>query len=349
VKGWLDLELVRPEAAPWVLPVALVLALVGALGLVLRRRARARLVAPARRRAFLPGYSRARAAGRVAIATAGALFLGFSYLGPVRGWTEREVEQRGLDLVVCVDSSRSMLARDLRPNRLERAVREVRGLLDYLVGDRVALIAFSGDAREVAPLTHDRTTLAALLGEVDPDANRRGGTELGVAIDRAAEMFDERTGADRVIVLITDGGDLGGEGLAAAERAAEEDIRVFVVGVGTRGGGKIPDATGTFVRDPEGGEVVTRLEEESLIALAEVSGGAYRSTSMSPTPLEDLYTDHIAALEGRALAESVVRIPHDRFQWTLGLALALMLLEAGLRERRPGRQGPSRREAGRAA
>jgi Ca-activated chloride channel family protein len=255
----------------------------------------------------------------------------------VRGYTYRAVSRKGLDLVVCLDTSRSMLAQDLRPSRLERAKREIRGLLDRLTGDRVALVAFSGDARDVAPLTRDRQTLAGLLAHVSPEDNQEGGTDLAAAIEHALALFDGRTGSHEAIVLLTDGEDLAGQAAAQAEEAAKRGIRLFVVGVGTEAGGKIPivdkDGRSAFLKDENDQEVVTRLGRESLVALARRTGGEFLSAEESPTALEDLYRARVTRLAGREIEGGERRVPYDRFQWPLALALACLLAELGLRAR----------------
>ena len=339
--SWLRIELLRPEA--WVyLLIAPAILVGGGWALVQRRARRRRVVAERHRARLFPGYSENRARARVVLATAGAALMAVSLLGPVRGYTLREVARTGFDLVVCIDTSRSMLARDLRPDRLSRAVREVSGLFDLARGDRIALVAFSGDAREVCPLTHDVVTLRALLERVGPEDNRVGGTDLGIALERALDLLDGRRGANEAIVLITDGEDLEGRGARVAEVAAERGIRVFVVGVGTSEGGKVPlvgvDGSEQFLRDAEGAEVVTRLDDASLQTLARITGGEYLSTEMSATPLEDLWRARISKTDRRVVGDGRQRIPHDRYQWTLVLALFCMLAEAGLRERRPRAQ-----------
>jgi len=305
---------------------------------MLRRRARAHLVSERHARRFLPEYSEGRARARIVLAACAASLLGVAAAGPVRGWTVREVQRRGIDLVVCIDTSRSMLVRDLRPSRLARARREVAGLLDHLHGDRVALIAFAGDAREVAPLTHDRTTLTKLLDTLTPDENEQGGTDLGAALSRALSLFDGRTGAHEAVILITDGEDHEGHGLEVARQAAERGIRVYVVGMGTPEGGKIPvlraDGGEGFLTDREGQEVVSALDGSTLAEIAHATGGEYLAATQAVTPLEELYDKRISTLEGRELGGGQEWVPHDRFQWALVLAVTCMLVEAGLRERR---------------
>ncbi|MCZ6596195.1 MAG: VWA domain-containing protein [Planctomycetota bacterium] len=343
----MSFDLLRPELL-WLTCGSLALLAVGLWGLARRRGERADLVAAARLDRFLPDRSDGRALVRVFLAAAAVLLLVLALIGPVRGYTLRERVGTGLDIVVCVDTSRSMLARDVRPSRLERARREVKGLLGVIRGDRVALLAFSGDTREVAPLTHDRNALATLLERVSPGDNRRGGTNLASAIERALEMFDGRTGAHEAIVLLTDGEDHDGLGAALAAEAKSRGIRIFVVGIGTEGGGKIPilrsDGGEGFLRDREGEEVVTRLDRASLERIASLTGGEYLGVEEHPTPLEELYAARIARIEGRELVGGMERVPRDRFQWALALALACMLGETGLRERRPRVRDPRERD-----
>lgn len=330
----LGFELLRPVwfAAVLVAPLVLV---AGVLALSARARARAKLVSERNLARFLPRYSENRARLRLACAVAALVLLACALAGPVRGYTLRDVQRKGLDLVVCVDTSRSMLVQDVKPDRLTRAKREVLGLLDKLQGDRAALLAFAGDVREVAPLTHDRATLGAFVKTLTPDENLKGGTDLGAALDKALELFDGRTGAHEAIVLITDGEDLEKRGLEVALRAKERGIRVYVVGMGTAAGGKVPDPEGRgFVRDESGKEVLSTLDGTSLQTLAETTGGAYLSVANSALPLEELYEKRIARLESRELFAGKERIPHDRYQWPLALALACLLAEFALRERR---------------
>ncbi|MBI5433432.1 MAG: VWA domain-containing protein [Planctomycetes bacterium] len=229
-------ELLRPEGLAW-LGAALALAAFGAFGLARRARDRRRLSGVKAIGRMFPRSSVTRERTRVLLAVLAALFLALAAAGPVRGYTLRPVERRGLDLVVCLDTSRSMLVRDAKPDRLTRAKREISALFQELAGDRAALIAFSGEPREVAPLTHDAATLEKLLSFVDTDDNTLGGTDLGGAIERALLALDAESSSSQAIVLVTDGEDLSGHGQEIAKRAAERGVRVFVLGMGTEQGG----------------------------------------------------------------------------------------------------------------
>jgi len=330
--GWL-----RPDFAVWA-TAGIVILLLGFWAVHRRALAVDSLVSQRQKSKFVPRLSLNRARARFVLAAFAVSFLALAVSGPVRGFTLREIRRRGLDLVVCIDTSRSMLVRDLRPDRITRARREVNGLIERLRGDRMALIAFAGDAREVAPLTHDRNALSSLLENVTPAENEKGGTDLGAALERALAMFDGRTGAHEGIVMLTDGEDLEGHGLEVARKAAERGVKVFVVGMGTEAGGKIPvERQGggeTFLRDANNQEVVSAMGGRGLEELASTTGGAYLSADSSAAPLEELYEKRISRLEAREVQGGQEFVPHDRFQWFLGVAAICMLGAAGLRERR---------------
>lgn len=330
--AFLGFEILHPGWALALLGVPLVL-LLGWWALRARARARAALVSPRQQPRFLPLFSENRARLRVLLAAGGALFLALALVGPVRGFTLRDVQRKGLDLVFCLDTSRSMLVQDVKPDRLTRAKREINGLLAQLDGDRAALLSFAGDVRDVAPLTHDRDTLAVFVDAQTPEDNLRGGTDIGGVLEQGLTLFDGRTGAHEALVLLTDGEDLEGRGLEVARKAQERGIHIYVVGMGTQLGGKIPDGRG-FLRDEEGKEVVSALAGESLKQIAELTGGAYLSAEGAPFPLQEIYEKRIAKLETRELFAGKERIPHDRYQWPLVLGALCLLGASGLRERR---------------
>ena len=353
-------EILRPELA-LVLAAALVpLAL--CLWELPRRIRSLRLVAEPRhlRRVFpglagagqdALGWIRRRAWSRAGLVASGMALVGLAWMGPTRGFALVPVEQRRIDVVVALDTSRSMLVEDVQPNRLERAKVEIGALLDAMTGERVSLVAFAGSARDVAPLTADLDTVRYFLEGLSPEDNRRGGTDLGAALNLALKRFDGESGSSEAVILVTDGEDLTGEGLAAAEIARDRGVRVHVLGMGTAGGGKVPDGEGGFVVDPDastgGGEVVSQLRSESLQAIADATGGIYLEARGRVLPLEELYRRAISTMEGRDIVDGKERVPRDRFQWPLVLGLALLVLEGAAldgRRRRstaPGNPAPS--------
>ncbi len=291
------------------------------------------------------GWFRRRAILRALLGAAVVALMAAAYVGPVKGFSLVPVQSEQVDIVVAIDTSRSMLVEDVSPNRLARAKAEIGALLDVMEGERLGLVGFAGSAREITPLTRDLDTARHFLKSMSPDDNRKGGTDIGAALSMALDRFEDASGANEAIILVTDGEDLTGEGLSAAERAAERGIAVHVLGMGTEIGGKIPDGEGGFIVDPDstGGrtDVISKLAPASLKAIAEVSGGIYLQAKGRVLPLEELYERGIATLEGRDIIDGKERVPQDRFQWPLGLALILLLVEASLRDSRRKRLDPN--------
>lgn len=341
-------HLARPEALPALLLVPFAAAL---LWLLDRGRARAlATLVGARVHALAAGHDPKRRRTR-RIVFGGALFFACcAALQPVWGEDTGDEGQRGVDLVVCLDVSRSMLAKDVRPSRLGRAQREIRALADRARGDRVALVLFAGEARLAVPLTQDLGTLASVAELADPYVLRRGGTDLGAALAAADEALRGTTGAHEAVVLLTDGEDLAQKGLRAARRLADRGIAVHTVGLGSSRGAKIAvpaDVKGggeTFLRDRAGGEIVTAMDAAGLHAIADATGGTFAETGRdeesrdgAPTALVDLYDRRIAPMTRKSFAETVrggTNERGNRFQWALVPAFALLLLDLLLAEGR---------------
>lgn len=329
----LGFEILYP--AGWLAWLLLVPVVLSALYAVRARRQAAESVADARRWSQVwPQHHQVGRLIRQALSGAALLLLGLALLGPSRGHSVRDLPRRGLDLVVCVDASRSMLVDDMGRTRLEEARRQIAAMLQGLRGDRVALITFAGDARRVVPLTRDHVTFTWFLDRIGPDLHPKGGTNLAAAVDTALEMFDGRTGNHEAIVLITDGEDHSGEALDAAARARKRKIRVDVLGMGSEGGGKVPARDGGWVQDANGVDVVSRLDASTLRTLARETGGGYAAAEGSTLNLERLFLAGTAQLEGRTYESGKQRVPHDRFQWPLFLAVILLVLRTPFRERR---------------
>lgn len=261
----------------------------------------------------------------------GCLLLGvLAALQPAWGIDERALERRGVDLVVCLDVSRSMLARDLAPSRLQRARAEVRALAEQLDGDRLGLVVFAGAARLAVPLTADLDTCLGLLELADPASARLGGTDLGAALDTALAALADARAEHAAILLLSDGEDLAGSGLAAAERCRERGIAVHCVGLGSARGSKIAvDGEGgeTFLRDSQGREVVTVLDAAGMRRIAAASGGDYVEAGPGEFALLDLHERRIAPMARRAYRAEGDAPPRNRYQWPLAGAVLLALLE----------------------
>jgi Ca-activated chloride channel family protein len=262
------------------------------------------------------------------------------WLDPRYGEEPELLERRGVDLLFCLDTSRSMLARDVEPDRLARAVRDIRAVLPRLVGgDRVGLVVFAGQARLWVPLTHDLDSFRALLDEVDTDSVPKGGTDLAAALRRCGELAEPDHAATTVVLLLTDGEDLAGAGREAARELAEQSIVVHTVGYGSALGSKITFATAgkeEFLRDASGNEVVTRMDPESLRALAAATGGEFLRADAFALPLLELHEQRIVAAQKRSFDSEQQPRRIARYQWVL-LPLLLLLvwdiLTAGGRHR----------------
>ena len=261
--------------------------------------------------------------------------------GPRWGFQWEEVERRGVDLVVALDLSRSMLAADAKPDRLTAAKREIRDLMALLQGDRVALVAFAGTAFIQCPLTLDYRAFELFLDEMDPDWVPVGGTDLAGAVRTSIEAFPTNERSGRAVLLITDGEDHSGKLQLAAEDARKAGVHVFVVGMGDPEGAPIPDGRGGFVK--EGGKVVlSRLDEAGLKELTLTTGGTFVRSVAGDLDLRRVYLEDIkGTLEARALSSSRQRRWEERFQWALLPALVLLLLEGmmGSPRRREGQVG----------
>lgn len=248
-------------------------------------------------------------------------------------WTERKA--RGLDIVFVIDSSKSMLASDIRPSRLDRAKLAVLDLLQRLESDRVGLVAFAGQAFLQTPPTLDYAAFRESLDAVDPNIMTSGGSDLGNAIKEAAEAFPSENNV-KVVVLLTDGEDLGGSAAQAAEAARETGIQIFAIGIGTPEGAylRIPNDQGieVFVRDADGQPVRSQLDEATLQTIAQATGGSYRR--LSSKSLDELFRSVIATLPREERESELQEVRIERFQWVLAAAIFLLVLETLIRRRR---------------
>lgn len=338
-------------APEWLL-LALLAGVIGAVAAwaALRRRARVRTLLGERLGDSLaPGVEVTRPVLR-ALSTALSLLLFSLALGQPQCGSRAELsKKRGIDVVVALDASKSMRARDVLPSRLERAKLELSTLLDELKGDRVAIVAFAGDAFVQCPLTSDYAAAKLFLRAIDPEQMQEGGTNIGAALTTAQRVLEgaDRGAKDRVVVLLSDGEDLSGEVNEATEALHASGIKVFTVGIGSAGGEPIPvldkqgDRTG-YLKDPVTGQtVLSRLDEAGLEAIAQATGGEYFHRAGAVAVPE--VASRIDRLQKTEL-ESRITVRYDeRFQVFLlpGLVLLVlgMVVGAPLRRRRSAGAG----------
>ena len=257
---------------------------------------------------------------------------------PQWGRREQVVAGSGRNVMLLLDVSRSMLARDVRPNRLERAKADLIDLISELDGDRAGLTAFRNGARMLCPFTTDTTFLLQALDGVSIDSAPRGETDIGAAITSALAAFNALGSDHNAIVLVSDGGDLSGTALEKAKEAALRRIPIFCVGIGDSVGSAIPDGDDGSAMKYRGEEVLTKLENETLAEIAKVSGGAYiplQTAATGRNTLGKIYNNHVRAVVEGELREMSETLAIERFQLFLIPALAMILLAAALSAGRP--------------
>ena len=273
----------------------------------------------------------------IVLATALGLMV-FSLARPQWGFEWKESKFRGIDLLIAIDVSKSMLANDVKPNRLERVKLAVKDLVKKLNGDRVGLVAFAGTAFLQCPLTIDYNGFLLTLDDLSVNTIPRGGTSISSAIREAINIFKGQDKKYKTLILITDGDDLEGDPQKAAKEAADEGIKIYCVGVGTSEGSLIPgvDERGShgWVADKGGNVVKSQLNEELLKSIAISTGGSYVRATQSDSGLVLLYDRSISKLEKKDIEGKMNKQYHERFQYFLGIAMLLLMIEPFISEKK---------------
>jgi Ca-activated chloride channel family protein len=288
--------------------------------------------------ALTVGLSPARQKVRFSFLIIAVMLLIIAIAQPQHGYDLETVEQNGLDIVVAIDTSKSMLATDIAPDRLERAKLAALELMQRAGADRLGLVAFAGDAFLECPLTVDNAAFQQSVQALDVNSISAGGTDLADAINTALTAFKE-SGHHKALVLLTDGEDNESEtgAIEAAKNAAKADLKIFTVGIGTAAGDliRVTDANGNsdYVRDEQGNVVKSHLNEPLLQQIATITGGFYLPLRGADT-MDALYERGLAPLPKSDSAEKTIRRYHEQFQWPLGAAIILLLAEMLLPERK---------------
>ena len=279
------------------------------------------------------------AGAQMSLVLAGLALVLFAASRPQWGKVTEKAVARSRNVVVAIDVSRSMLAADVRPNRLERAKADVADLIDSLDGDRCALVAFRRTGVAICPLTTDRAFLRSALEQMTVESAPRGETDLGSAIRAALDALDPAADDHNAIILISDGGDLRGEALANAQLAAKRGIPIFTVGIGDpRVGAPIPSEDGRGVLKYKGETVTVKLEESALRAIAEASKGRYvplATAGTVETTLGAIYRRFLRQVAAKEQNEEAERAA-ERYQVFLVPGLAMLLAGAALSKGRFG-------------
>src|SRR4029077_5665421 len=257
---------------------------------------------------------------------------------PRWGYTFEDVKRKGLDLLVAVDTSRSMLSNDVQPNRLERVKLAIQDLINELQGDRVGLIAFAGRAFLQAPLTIDYDAVIEAVNDLDTKTIPEGGTNISSAITLATQSFGKSAVGNRALIIFTDGEELSGDAVKTAKAAADAGVRIFTVGVGTPQGSLIP-ITGdsgetSFVKDSAGQVVKSKLDDKRLREIAEATGGFYVHLENGPRTMEQVQNEGLAKMQAAEMDVRLSRRPIERYEWSLSAALIALAFSMLIPERK---------------
>src|SRR5450631_744033 len=317
-----------------------------------QRAALARFVAAHLRDELTQSISVARRRAQRGLFLAAVALLCAALAAPQWGYRWEQVSRRGNEIVFAIDTSRSMSTPDIKPNRLARAKLAIDDFAHQLDGDAVGIVAFAGSAFLVCPITLDYSAFHESLGAVDTNIIPRGGTNIASAIHEAQSALRRRPNSDKILILVTDGEDLEGSALAAAQAAKLQDgLKIFTVGVGTAGGELIPvppEQGGGFVKDETGSYVKSRLDENALKAIATASGGFYVPLGTQGEGLETIAKSVLGTLAKHDLASRQQKVYIERYQWPLAASLVALLssLLVGTRRSARARTRALRRAAG---
>ena len=283
-------------------------------------------------------HSKPKTIARNIIYSVAILLLFLALAKPQWGKSQRKAIPTGIDVLLALDVSRSMLARDVRPNRIERVKLGISNLLEKVKGDRLGLIAFAGTSFLQCPLTLDHSAFRRTLREMEVGVIKSQGTDLSRPIEEAARSFSEDD-SDRFLILISDGEDLEGEGLKKAKESAKEGVRIYTIGIGSKEGARIPldpipQKARNFLKDPAGKAVVTKLDDTSLRGIAESTGGKYFQLGPTGEGLARVFDELQAIGHRKRHAILSQELPIERYQPFVALAMLMLAIEFLLGNRR---------------
>ena len=264
------------------------------------------------------------------------LIIGIS--NPKIGTKMEEVKREGVDLMIAIDLSHSMMAQDIKPNRLERAKQAISRLIDKLEGDRIGLVVFAGEAYVQLPITTDYSAAKLFLSTVNTSIIPTQGTKIGNAIDLCIKSFDQENNQNKAIIIITDGENHDEEAISSAKIAQEQNIYIHTLGMGLTKGGPIPiynkyGSTSEFRKDREGNIIITKLNETILKEIAQIGMGTYVRANNSKSGLSVLF-DEINKMEKKEIGTMIFTNYKDRFQIFIGISLILLILNLIILQRK---------------
>jgi Ca-activated chloride channel family protein len=300
--------------------------------LIWRRRAISRIGNPALVMQLIPDYSRGKPVVKFMLLLMAFAFIVLGLANPQIGTKTEKVKRRGIDVIVAVDVSNSMMSEDVKPSRLDRAKNFISNFIDELSNDRLGMIVFAGNAYLQMPLTTDYSAARMYLRTVNTGLVPTQGTNLAEAIQLANESFAEGDSAHKALIIITDGEDNEGGVNEAVPAAVRKGVKIFTIGVGSGSGAPIP-AGADFKRDEEGNIVLSKLNEEMLREIAAQGKGKFYLLGSGEEEIIAILRE-LKGIGTKELEETVFTDFADQYQWCLAVAAILLLLEWWISERR---------------
>lgn len=284
-------------------------------------------------RQFMPGYTTGRYYVKFGLLVLAFICGVIIIARPQFGTRVEKVKHQGVEVMIAMDVSNSMLAEDIQPNRLERSKQMIYKFVDGMENDKMGLIVFAGQSFTQLPITSDYGAAKMYASNVTTDMMPTQGTAIGSAIRLAVRSFSSKENIGRSIIIITDGENHEDDAVAEAKKAAEQGIQVNVIGIGNPDGSPIPNGNGSFMKDKSGQVVMTKLNEQMCQQIAEAGNGLYVHANMSNNALKSIQEELNKASTGEK--ESDVMTDYDeQFQIFAIIALILLLIEIAIREKK---------------
>ncbi len=299
------------------------------LVVIVRRRSLKKFGDPDLIERLMPDASKYKAVVKFSILMAAFLFFGIALANPQWGSKKESIKRKSSDIFIALDISRSMMAQDVRPNRLERSRQFIQKLIDELKGDRIGLILFAGNAYMQMPLTTDFSAAQLFVRSADPSLAPTQGTSITDAIKMAESSFDEKNQHQRALIVITDGENHEEEAIKEAASALDKGMLTFTVGVGTASGAPIPvfqNGRNTYKADKQGRQVISKMNENLLLEVAKAGGGKYYNI-ISGDGVIDAVRDRINRMEKQEFEQRNFSAYESYFQYFLAVGIFLLLLE----------------------
>ncbi len=282
---------------------------------------------------LMPSVSLKRPIWKFYLTLMGVIAMIFVIAGPQFGSKLQSTKQQGIELIIALDVSKSMLAEDIKPNRLERAKQAISQMVDKLGNDKIGMIVFAGDAYTQLPITTDYTSAKMFLSSINTDIVPTQGTAIGAAINLGIRSFGPPKDISRAIIVITDGENHEDDAIKSAQAAQEKGILVYTIGMGTTKGVPIPTGGNNFMKDREGKVVITKLNEKMLQEIAIAGGGKSIRANNTKVGLNELLRE-INKLEKSEIEAKTYSEYDEQFQRIAWIALFFLILELFILERK---------------